>query len=432
MEKKQSFKLLITEFQERTLPEVIPRELTVPDANKVISIVGVRRSGKTYYFFQKIKQLLQTVPRHRILYINFADDRLYPVEVGDLHLLLEAYFELYPHNKSQRIFLFLDEIQEIKEWERFVRRVYDNENARIFVTGSSSKLLHREISSALRGRTLKYELLPLSFSEFLLFKGIAVEDNVLYSEQRFIVKHLFEEYLTFGGFPEVVLGDLKREILDNYLELILYRDVVERYTIRQLSFLKYLIRYLLTNVANPFSIARFTQMARQQVAVNRATVSEYLSYLEDANLIFPVWFFSYSLKQQQTNPRKMYCIDTGLRNSVAFKFSSDEGRLVENMVFLHLKRLGNELYYWKQKQEVDFVMQDADRSLVAINVSYTDDVSEREFRGLIEFARAFEAIKGLFLLTRDRYEIRNVEGYTIRLVPVWYFLLQPRKCIYPE
>ncbi|MFQ5627972.1 MAG: AAA family ATPase, partial [bacterium] len=180
--KKEAFKFVIREFQDRELPDVRPRKLEIPDIEKVISITGIRRSGKTCYFFQLIKDLLEKVSKDRVIYINLADDRLFPLKLDDLQDILEAYFELYPQNRDQTLYLFLDEIQEVAHWELFVRRIYDQHNVRIFVTGSSSKMMHTEIHTALRGRTLNYEMFPLSFSEVLDFKNLQIPQHVHYSE----------------------------------------------------------------------------------------------------------------------------------------------------------------------------------------------------------------------------------------------------------
>jgi len=419
MEKKEIFKLLIMEFHHADLPEFKIRDLEISDINKVISISGSRRSGKTYFFFQKIYDLLKIMEKDRIIYLNLSDDRLYPLKLYDLQSLLEAYFELYPKNKTNRIFLFLDEVQEVDKWEMFVRRIYDKENIRIFITGSSSKLLNKEINSSLRGRTLNYIMFPLSFKEFLKFKDIALENNFVYSQQRFILTKLFKEYLNDGGFPEIVNTPQKREILENYLELIVYKDIVERYNIRNLNLIKTMIKYLLTNISSLFTVNSYYKYINQEFSVKKDTIGEYLSYLEDAYLVFTTSLFSYSLKQQQTNPKKIYCIDNGLRNTVSFKFSKDEGRLGENLVFIELKRRNKDVYYWKKKNEVDFVIKEPTQKLTAINVCYSDEIDEREIKGLLEFKREFKKTKELIIITKDME--KKEQG--IQFMPLWKWLL---------
>lgn len=422
MEKIPAFKYVIKEFHEFELPEIIARELHIPETNKVISLVGSRRSGKTFYFYQLINGLLnQGTPRDCILYINFEDDRLLPLKVDELNDLLEAYYELYPDNKNREKYFFFDEIQNVENWEIFVRRMVDKEKAKVYVTGSSSKLLSKEIATSLRGRTLTFYLFPLSFKEFLRFKNVHIDKDFAYSASRFKIKNLFQEYLDFGGFPEVVLSEkIKQDILSNYFDMFIYRDLVERFSIRNTRLLKMLSKFLITNITSIFSINSYYKSLKQETKVGKETIIEYLSYLSDVNLIHPVPIFSYSLKVQQVNPSKIYCIDTGLRNAVALRFSADEGKLAENVAFIELKRRGYEIYYWKNTKEIDFVIKDKNNKLTAINVSHTDTVDERELRGLREFKNKYKSkVKDLIVLTKGLED--REKGITF--IPLWKWLL---------
>jgi hypothetical protein len=424
MTKKEMFKYIIKEFHEARLPELYERKLTIPETQKVISLIGLRRAGKTFYFYQLINNLIEdSINPSQILYINFEDDRILPLNVKELNTILEAYYELYPENTSETLYLFFDEIQNIDNWELFIRRVHDKKNAIIYITGSSSKLLSKEIATSLRGRTLSYYLFPLSFKEFLRFRQVTLNKDFEYTDARFKVKKLFSEYLVVGGFPEVVLEaeELRQDILRNYFEMFIYRDLVERFSIRNTSLLKLLVKFLITNIGTTFSVNSFYRTIKKDMPVGKDTLMEYLSYLEDINLVYLVPIFSYSLKKQQVNPRKVYCIDNGLRNAVSFMFSKDEGRLAENLVFLELKRRSKEPYYWKNKGEVDFVIKDRDSSLTAINVSYTDDIDERETKALLEFADEFSPkVKELILLTKD---LEKIEG-RIKIIPLWKWLMR--------
>jgi predicted AAA+ superfamily ATPase len=402
----------------------MPRDLNIPETSKIISIIGSRRAGKTFYFYQIIQNLLKNdISKENILYINFEDDRLLPLESDELNDLIEAYYELYPDSKKQKKYFFFDEIQNIKDWEIFVRRIYDKEKIKIYITGSSSKLLSKEIATSLRGRTLTFHLHPLSFNEFLKFKNIKMEKNYEYSSQRFKIKNLFEEYLNFGGFPEVALSEkLKQEILSDYYEMFIYRDLVERFSIRNTRLLKMLTKYLITNISSVFSINSYYNSTKKEMKVSKETILEYISHLSDINLIYLVPIFSYSLKVQQVNPSKTYCIDTGLRNAVALKFSKDVGRLTENIVYIELKRRGKEIFYWKNKQEIDFVIKEKNDKLTAINVNYTDKINEREIKGLQEFQKKYKSeINELLILSRNLEEKK--EG--INIIPVWKWLLTP-------
>lgn len=425
MEKKELFKYIIKEFHEKKLPEVYPRTLKIPETQKIVSLIGARRIGKTSYFFQMIRELEVSVGRERILYINFEDERILPLTVKDLNSILEAYYELYPGNIDKKLYLFFDEVQNVSGWEIFVRRLYDRGDLKIFLTGSSSKMLSKELATSLRGRTLAFYLYPLNFREYLVFRGIELVRDFEYSKQRFELKKLFEEYLYEGGFPEVVLEvqALRKRILQDYFEMMIYRDLVERFSIRNTTLLKSFTKYLITNIGISFSVTSYYKIIKQQQEASKGTLLEYLSHLEDISLVYLLSRFSYSLKAQAINPKKVYCLDNGLRNSVAFVFSKDEGRLAENLVFLELVRQEKEVYYWKNGGEIDFVVKERDNSLTAINVTYSDSINEREIQALKKFSEKEEFashVKGLILLTKDVEKTEN----GIKYIPLWKWMLK--------
>ncbi len=421
MYKKEIFKLIIKEFHEEELPSLYTRDLVIPDTSKIITLSGSRRSGKTFYFYQLIKNLLLNIPKKRIIYINFEDDRILPLDVKELDNILEGYYELYPENKEKEIYLFFDEIQNIELWEIYVRRIYDKEKVKIFITGSNSKMSSQEISTSLRGRTLTFNIFPLSFKEFLRFNNIKIKNDISYSKERFKIKNLFGKYLLFGGFPEVVneKNNLEQDILRNYFGVMIYRDIVERFSIRNTKLLKEISKFILTNISSPFSINSYYNYLKDKIAVSKETLFEYVSYLEEIGMIFLVPIFSYSIKKQQANPKKVYCVDNGLRNTVSFVFSKDIGRLAENLVFIELKRKNKEIYFWKNKGEIDFIVKNKNNSLTAINVCYSDEIPEREIKVLLEFKKNFNKTKELIIITKDneKYE----QG--ILFIPLWKYLL---------
>jgi len=427
--KKAVFKLLIKEFHESDFPEVLKRDLQLPAADaipprKVVTITGPRRTGKTYLFYQIIQGLEKTIGRQRILLINFEDDRITPLSLKDMDNLLEAYFELYPGNKEHQIFLFFDEIQNVAGWETYVRRILDKENVRIYLTGSSAKLLARELSTAMRGRTISYALHPLSFREYLRFRGLEPESDIEYAKERFLVKKLLMEYLVMGGFPEIARAgeNIRNKILQEYLDLLIYRDLVERFGIRNTAFLRMLMKYLITNVSNLFSVHNYYQTIRKETPISRDTLMEYVGHLEEIGLLSLLPVFSHSLKIQQVNPRKIHVMDNGLRNAVAFRFSPDEGRLAENLVFCDLQRDGAECFYWKGKREVDFVVR-RPKGLEGINVTFGEEITKREKEALEEFKRTCgRRISGLTIITKD---IDKTES-GIQFVPLWKWLLNKR------
>lgn len=365
-----------------------------------------------------------------MLYINFEDERILPFSVKEFDLILEAYFELYPENKGKKIYAFFDEIQNVNGWEVAVRRMYDREKIRIFITGSSSKLLSKEIATALRGRTISYELQPFSFLEILRAKGIDVTPNLLYSSKRFHIKKLLNEYMKFGGFPEVVLENdetTKIRILQEYLNTIFFRDLVERYSVRNTILLKEIIRFLTSNISRYFSVSKFYKLAKQNFKVTKRTILNYCSYLEDVRLTLFVKKFG-TLKEQMVNPRKIYCIDVGFKTASGFYTSEDLGRIAENLVFLKLRerQLRDplvEIYYWKQKQEVDFIVKRGKKVEEIIQVCWdVEEAKEREIKGILNAAEFFKIKKGI-IITGDFEGEELIEGVKIEYVPLWKWLL---------
>ncbi len=427
MNKKNVFRQIIADFIENPLPKALPRNIKIPlDTPKIISILGPRRSGKTYSLFHLMQQLHKSVERSRLIYVNFEDDRLFPLRLEDMDSLLQAFFELYPENKDRRIWFFFDEVQEVEYWEKFVRRVWDTENCRIYLTGSSSKLLSREISTTLRGRTLPFEIFPLNFSEFLNFNDIEVHQET--PKGQATILHWFDRWLRQGGFPELVFlsRDLHRRTIEEYLDLMLYKDLIERFSLKNPSLLKYLLKYVISNLANPLSINKiFNDIKSQGFKLSRSTVYDYLSHLEEAFLVFRVDIWHRSIRSQSQRPSKTYIIDP------AFKFTmtigQDTGRILENAVFLHLKQKGLKLHYVLRKQEVDFFWEHGKPINVCLDFP-TDDTKAREIKGLSE-ALSFLGVKEGLILTRDRTEDIEINGKSILIRPAWKFFLEKSSSI---
>jgi predicted AAA+ superfamily ATPase len=424
---KDLFKRLITDFQQAPSKKVCPRDYNVPvDSRKVISLIGVRRSGKTFFLHSLINKLRQNIDPRNILYINFEDDRLYPLALKDLDDLVEAYFELYPEKRDEKVYLFLDEVQNVPQWERFVRRIYDTLNLQIFVTGSSSKLLGREIATSLRGRTLTYEVFPFSFHEYLVHKGIEI--NLNSSKSISFMKNAFAQYSTQGGFAETFDEDpdIQKKILRDYLDLIVYRDIVERYNVKNRALLKRLIKYAFSNISTLISYNKlYNEYKSSGFKVSKDTLYNYLSYLEDAYALFTIPIFRDSVHEEQRHPRKIYTVDTGFKSLFDTSLSEDFSKLYENLVFLHLRRRTDQIYYFRWKYEVDFYCR-LQKPLL-INVSY--DISGartrlREIKALEEGMRYF-GINEAFLVTQDHEETLQNEGQTINILPIWKWLLLP-------
>nr|MDA3854765.1 ATP-binding protein [Candidatus Woesearchaeota archaeon] len=348
------------------------------------------------------------------------------LKLEEFDLIIQSYFELFEENLDKTIYIFFDEIQNITNWELFVRRLYDNQNFKIYLTGSSSRLLSKEIATSLRGRTLSFNIYPLSFVEFLRFKELELEKNYLYSKQIFKIKKYFEEYLEFGGFPEILSEELKFEVLQSYLDLTVYKDLIERYNIRNIILIKSLLKFLFSNISKEFSINSYYNSIKDELRVSRETIVEYNSYLEDINVIHFLYKFDYSLKKQHSSQRKVYSIDTGFVNTMGFKFSEDKGRLLENLVFIELKRRNKEIYYHKNKKECDFVIKERLDIVKAIQVtkSLSDpDTKKREIEGLLDACNTYTLKEGL-ILTEDEEETFEQDNIKIVIKPIWKWLLE--------
>jgi|Deesub1362A_J573_1020465.scaffolds.fasta_scaffold00005_385 hypothetical protein len=422
---KETIKELIILSQEQEV-KLIKRDLKIHFAGRINSIIGPRRAGKTFFIYQNIKQLKKK-NKDKIIYINFEDERLLPIKKQDLDLILEAYYELYPENKGEKLYVFFDEIQAAPHWQYFVRRLHDQENIEICITGSSSRLLSKEIATQLRGRTLTYFIFPYSFKEFLKAKGIALERHFEYKPILYKIKKLLEEYTEFGGFPEITDKDdlLKTKILQEYFDLIFYKDLVERYKIRNFDIVKEIQLYLVNNFSSYFSTNKYYKLLKSQgKKVSKNTLFTYISCIEDINFAFLVPKYG-KLKEQFANPKKVYIIDTGLINAVAFKVSKDIGRLYENIVFIELKRRGKEVYYWKNKYECDFLVKEREKIKEAIQVCYeiTEENKEREVNGIVEAMEEFKLKEGL-VITGDHEGEETIKDKKIVYKPLWKWLLQ--------
>jgi uncharacterized protein len=390
---------------------------------EILTISGVRRSGKTTMLHLLIDLLLkEDVPARNILHLNLEDPAFKDASLYDLY---EKYLTFM--NPSAKVFVFLDEVQEMEGWQKDLRKLYDGvRGLKIIVTGSNSSLLKGEYATLLTGRTIPYEVYPFSFREIVKHRGILTDFALpVVISKKARIRHAFSEYLLYGGFPEVVNEEnikLKSALLKEYYNGILTRDVIRRYSIRRTKQYEKAAHYLMSNATASFSVKNLSGL----LDVNVHTLEEYIGYLEDVYLLFGVNHFSYSLKKQITYPRKAYCVDNGFINAVSFKFSEDAGRLLENAVFAGIKTRGRECYYWKGKKECDFIVKEGKAVSDAIQVCYSlKDVGtrKREIEGILEAMREFNLQKGT-ILTYDESESIAVEGGTIDVAPVWQWLLE--------
>jgi len=424
MKMKKQFKTIILDNQEREFKDITPREYDIPmKTKKIVSLIGVRRCGKTYILYSLIEKFRKKVAKENIVFINFEDDRLFPISLKNLDDLIVAYYELYPNKRKEKVYFFLDEIQNIEGWELFVRRIYDTLNIQIYITGSSSKLLSSEIATSLRGRTITYEIFPFSFKEYLVHKKIKV--NLHSSSSISFIKNAFNSYLMEGGFAETFdeTKEVQRLILKDYLDLIVYKDVIERYAIKNHSLLKHLIKYFFVNMGTLVSFNKlYNEYKSMGFKVGKDTIYDYVSYLQEAYTVFMMPISRNSVKEEMRNPKKIYVIDNGFKQLFDISVSKDYSKLYENVVFLHLRRKTQEVFYLKEKQEVDFYLKNEKK---LINVSYeieNKSTLNRELKSLEEGMKNLN-LKESFLITSEREEEIKLDEKTVFVIPLWKWLL---------
>jgi hypothetical protein len=400
---------------------------TLCDIKEAVIVTGVRRSGKSYLMrliWKKIKDDEQA-GEDNFLYVNFEDEKLLDFKAENFEDVLLRYFELYKVDHKRKIYLFFDEIQNINGWEKFINRLIEEGGYKIFITGSNATLLSKEISSSLTGRSFPISLYPLSFSEFVnwKFSGKPSNEELFKTETRALLKKLFFEFKEQGGFPEVVLQGF-RPLLQEYMKNIIYRDIVARYKIRNETSLRELASFAISNIGTAMSLENIGKMTRIKSTM---TVKNYLSHLENSYLFFFVSKYSHSIKKQIYNPDKIYVIDTGLYNEVAFSTSGNEGHLLENMVYLEMRRSEMDVYYSAGKNECDFVLQKKNKIIEAIQVTkFLDRTNEeREINGLYEALEEYDLAEGL-ILTEDEGRILEKNGKKITVQPIWEWMLMKK------
>jgi len=430
---KESIRTILYEWKEKKLPEVIQRDIDLSNyialqPPKIIAIVGFRRVGKTYLLLHLINKLLTSIPREDMVYINFEDERI-PLKTEFLSKLLPVIKQTF---KRRIKFLFLDEIQNIPLWSKWVRRIYDTEKMNIFITGSL-KVSSREIPTELRGRCLEINLFPLSFNEFLKFKNIIIEKTALkYSESEKIkLTNAIEEYVFYGGMPEVVLisEEKKLELLQEYYKTVLRRDIIERFKIKNEEGLSALVRLLLNSTY--FSISKtYRNLKSMDYEIGKGTIQKYISSLENSYFFYPLMIISPKIKQQLQTSRKVYFVDNGFISALSLKFSKNFGRLYENVVFLELMRRflnKGELFYWKNNfgKEVDFAVKENFMIKNLIQVCYElteEDVKKREISALLSASKELKC-ENLTVITKDYQGEEKIKNKKIVFLPLWKWLL---------
>ena len=400
--------------------EILERELKIPTKSKfIISIIGPRRAGKTYFLFSLSKKIEKPV------YLNFEDTRLSEITYKELRDVIRIFIEMY--GKDPR-YLLLDEIQNIEGWEKVVREFHDLGKYRLFLSGSSSKLLSKEIATQLRGRSLSFMLLPFSFREFLNLKQITLERYRSRDEEAKI-KNFLRSYMEYGGFPDVIKNDEKLKILREYSDLILFRDFVERHKIRNIDLARMIHTFMIQNHSKEISVRSLYGKLKSSTKVGKDTVYDYVTKLEDTMFFFFLRRYAIKVHLRESWPKKIYLCDTGLTKIA--RYSQDHGRLMENIVLLDLIRKKNEnplveFFYLKfADSEIDFLLKEGTTIKQLIQVTYAsgkDEIDKREIKSLIKASDELNC-KDLLIITWDYEDEIRKNNKIIRCIPLWKWLL---------
>ena len=429
---KDTIKQIIRQFQASRLPEMISRNIVLPvGSRKIVSLVGARRCGKTYLIFDTIKRLVNNgTPIENIMYLNFEDERM-SFEIHELDLIIQSWRELHNGDVSTDHYFFFDEIQNINGWEKFVRRIYDAETLNIFITGSNSAFLSTEIATSLRGRTLTFEVFPFDFNEFLRYKDI--EPDYYEPKNRAKILNEFKNFIRNGSFPETIGKSRfeRNEILRTYYYVMLYKDLIERYNISSISVVKKFIEKLADNLTKSFSVNKVYNVLRSMgLSMDKNLLYDLIVYIENIYLAFKIQRYDYSLAARNRYDKKSYFIDNGLAGIITHQFSENKGQLLENAVFVFIRqKLGNiydnNIFYFKEKYECDFVVFEKDAATHCIQVSYDiseDKTREREIRGLIEALDFFKLEKG-YIITAENEEEIVLDNKKISVIPAFKVFL---------
>lgn len=422
---KQLLENLIKDWWSRPLPKILPREIDLTEyadlaVKKIISVVGFRRTGKTYTLFDLAKKLGQ----RNCVYINFEDERI-PRETKGLTAFTDVLTEL---SGSKPYFLLLDEIQNIPDWSLWARRINENSEHKVFISGSSSKLSSAELPTELRGRSLTVLTQPLNFKEFLKFKNVKLD-----SLPKPQILHFTREYLLYGGFPEIVLVEAGKKplVLDEYFQAFLLRDVIERHNLRNEPAVKLLIQLLLN--ASFFTISKLANNLRSlEIKTSKTSIMRYLQYLEQSFFLNSLTLHTPSLKNRFKAQKKPYFVDSYFLSRYSTAFSQNLGRIMENTIAIHLQKiiqtnLALAVYYWRdyQNHEVDFVIREKEQIKNLIQVSFVfskKEISQREIRSLTKAASLFKISEALLITWDFEAEIK-VDDLKISCLPLYKWLV---------
>lgn len=428
---KKILKRLLVEFKEDGVPDFLKeRKVGVNTKKRKANVLtGIRRSGKTYRMFQAIRDLGED----RCYYINFEDERIINPTVEDLSGLLPCIEETF--ETQTPIYLFVDEIQNVEGWEKWGRRMAEKKNVIVFLSGSSSKLSSREIATSLRGRTLTTYIFPLNFEEFLDFNNIEFNlKNIEYSQNKPNIRRYFNEYLKYGGFPEIVLEEDKKEklkILREYFSTIVARDLIERYSIDKPTALESFMKLLVNNFSGLISFTKSRNWLKSiGIKISKNTLKKYFNYMKSSYFLFDTTIYSKSVKDRLQYPRKVYLTDNGFASALTERFTSDRGWFFENLVAIDLYKqtVSNpkkELHYWKKgDKEVDFVVRNGIETerLIQVCSDLNEQTKKREIEILLTASEDLNC-DNLTIITDDTYKKEKIRGKTVQFLPLWMKLL---------
>jgi len=431
----QILKEKILSAVESPLPELTRRAVELPAiSNKALAVIGMRRAGKTSFLHQCRGDLMaQGRNPKNLVYFNFEDERLGGLRVEDLHKVVDVHARLFSPSRQEKVGFFFDEIQLVPGWEQFCRRLLDSGTHEIFVSGSSAKLLSREIATSMRGRAWEILIQPFGFGEFLRHHGYAIPEDAgrLVARERAFLDHQFSVYLEVGGFPEAQGMEIadRRKLLQGYVDVVLLRDVIERHGVGNPIVLRWMVRRLLGNPAGHFSITKFAaDLKSQGIPAGREMLYQFLEHLEDTFLVASLPLATDSEKRRQVNPRKVYPADTGLIPVFDRSGKSNAGHALEVAVFHELQRRGGAVGYWKtaEGREVDFAVTTAtgERELIQVCVSLDDaETRERELRALQEARTEFSDARPFILTLESRLPYPEMPA-GVAVLPVWEWILR--------
>ncbi len=427
---KTKIKEIILENQNKDFPSVIHRNIDISlNLNIIVTLIGARRSGKTYILYQKINELLKSgIKKEQILFLNFEDERL-ELTTENLDHIIQAYTELFPEINIENTYFFFDEIQNVTGWEKFVRRIFDTKSRHIFITGSNSKLLSTEIATELRGRTITYTIYPLSFSEYLEFYKISKKLYPQKNKSKII--HYAEKFLKEGGFPETVFFDKQSrlKVLQQYFNTMIFRDVIERYKISDVGTFKFFIKKIFAGVTKPFSINKaYNDLKSLGYKISNKYLYDYFDYCNTVFISQSINKFDFSEIKQEKSDKKTYIIDNGLLSSIEFSVSENSGKLLENMVALEFMKAGKELFYFKKNYECDFIVRNKNNYLpVQVSYDITDnDTKQRELKGLAEACNYLNTDTGI-IITFDNEDEFTHKNISISVIPFYKYFLNLSK-----